>query len=104
MPRPIGRRSTTPGAHLAAALVFVASLGSAAEGPKFYPDDPISSIVDSEDASAVQERKINLIYDTAENSSTGPATRRRTSARRISTPWTRCRTRAGSRTGWAVVL
>jgi hypothetical protein len=71
----INRGKTTTSPYVAAALVFAASLGSAAQGPKFYRDDPVSRIVDSEDASAVQERKIDLIYDTAENSFYWPGDR-----------------------------
>ena len=41
--------------------------GAGANGQKFYPDDPITRIVDAEDASGVQEREIDLEYDTLEN-------------------------------------
>ncbi|MGH9371326.1 MAG: hypothetical protein ACRD15_07340 [Vicinamibacterales bacterium] len=58
--------------HLAAGLALIAGLGTAAAGPAFYPDDPILRIVDSQDASGVQERDINLIYDTLENSIAWP--------------------------------
>src|SRR5687767_11338682 len=43
-------------------------LGADAAGRKFYNDDPTSRIVDSQDASAVKERDIDLLYDTIENS------------------------------------
>ena len=49
--------------------------GAGANGRKFYPDDPISRVVDSQDASKVQERDINLIYDTLENSVSWPGDR-----------------------------
>jgi hypothetical protein len=58
--------------HLAVGLALAAAVGPGAAGPKFYADDPISRIVDSQDASGVQEREINLIYDTLENSVSWP--------------------------------
>jgi hypothetical protein len=42
---------------------------------KFYPDDPISRIVDAEDASSVQKREIDLTYDTLENLFSWPGDR-----------------------------
>jgi hypothetical protein len=45
---------------------------NAAAGRKFYPDDPIKVEIDSQDASAVKERSINLAYDTLENSFARP--------------------------------
>jgi hypothetical protein len=53
---------------LSAALALTAVLGAGAAGQKFYPDDPIARVVDSQDASAVEEREIDLLYDTIENS------------------------------------
>ncbi len=41
--------------------------GAVKNGQKFYPDDPITQIVDAEDASGVQDREIDLEYDTLEN-------------------------------------
>ena len=41
--------------------------GAVKNGQKFYPDDPITQIVDAEDASGVRERDIDLEYDTLEN-------------------------------------
>ena len=41
--------------------------GAVKNGQKFYPDDPIAQIVDAEDASGVQDRDIDLEYDTLEN-------------------------------------
>jgi hypothetical protein len=64
--------------HFAAALTVAAlgaGIGVGANGPKFYPDDPITAVVDSQDASNVQERDINLIYDTLENSVRWPGDR-----------------------------
>jgi hypothetical protein len=55
-------------AILAAAITLTYVLGAGAAARKFYPDDPISKVEDSQDASAVQERSIDLLYDTIENS------------------------------------
>jgi hypothetical protein len=55
--------------------LLVAGIGAGADGVKFYPDDPIQMVVDSQDASGVQEREINLIYDTLENSVSWPGDR-----------------------------
>jgi hypothetical protein len=53
----------------AAGCVFAVAVtaGAVKNGQKFYPDDPITQIVDAEDASGVQEREIDLQYDTLEN-------------------------------------
>ena len=53
---------------LAAGLLIATGLGAGAAGPKFFRDDPIARVVDSQDASGVEEREIDLIYDTLENS------------------------------------
>ena len=60
---------------LVAGLALAASLGTGANGAKFYPDDPVSNIVDAEDASGVQEREIDLVYDTVENAFSWPGDR-----------------------------
>jgi hypothetical protein len=60
---------------LASGLVLIAAFGAGAAGPKFYPDDPIAKLEDSQDASGVHERDINLIYDTLENSVSRPGDR-----------------------------
>ena len=52
---------------LACAVAATVTAGAGANGRKFYPDDPITRIVDAEDASGVQEREIDLEYDTLEN-------------------------------------
>ena len=52
---------------LACAVAVTLTAGAGANGHKFYPDDPITRIVDAEDASDVQEREIDLEYDTLEN-------------------------------------
>ncbi len=58
--------------RLAVALAVVAGVSALGATRKFYADDPIGRIVDSQDASGVQERDINLIYDTIENSVAWP--------------------------------
>ena len=50
-----------------ALFAIVATAGAVKNEQKFYPDDPIARIVDAEDASGVQEREIDLQYDTLEN-------------------------------------
>jgi hypothetical protein len=57
---------------IAAGLALAAVWGAGASGARFLSDDPISRIVDSQDASGVREREINLVYDTLENSFTWP--------------------------------
>ena len=57
---------------IVAVLALSAGLGTGANGAKFYPDDPVSNIVDAEDASGVQEREIDLVYDTLENAFSWP--------------------------------
>ena len=52
---------------LACAVAVTVTAGAGANGQKFYPDDPITRIVDAESASDVQEREIDLEYDTLEN-------------------------------------
>ena len=61
--------------QLAILVALAAGFGAGAAGPKFYTDDPISRIVDSQDASGVQEREIDLLYDTFENSLSWPGDR-----------------------------
>jgi hypothetical protein len=56
-------------------LVLAAGLVAAGTGRKFYPDDPIPRDVDSQDASHVQARDIDLVYDTLENSFSWPGDR-----------------------------
>ena len=52
---------------LGCAFAVAAAAGAGANGQKFYPDDPITRIVDAADASGVQEREIDLTYDTLQN-------------------------------------
>jgi hypothetical protein len=57
--------------HLGAAtagFALWAALGAGAANQKFYPDDPLPRVVDTQDASGVKERDIDLLYDTLENS------------------------------------
>ncbi len=51
----------------AAAIALASGAAGRAASPKFFPDDPIQSVPDSQDASKVEERDINLTYDTMEN-------------------------------------
>src|SRR5688572_13143313 len=60
---------------LAVCLALAAVVGAGAGSAKFFPDDPVSRIVDSQDASGVQEREIDLVYDTLENSFSWPGDR-----------------------------
>jgi hypothetical protein len=50
-----------------ASLCLVAAAGGRAATPKFFSDDPIAVVVDSQDASNVIKRDIDLAYDTIEN-------------------------------------
>ena len=70
--------------------------------PKFLVDDPIATMVDSQDASQVKMREIDLVYDTLENLLTKPGdpTAERPRAERQHRRRS-ARTRAGSRTGSA---
>ena len=86
---------------LAVGLALAAVLSAGANGLKFFPDDPLSRMVDSEDASGVQEREIDLVYDTLENSFSWPGDRTPNVRRRTSTQSMTYRTRTGSRTDWA---
>jgi hypothetical protein len=60
---------------LAAGLALAAGLSAGASSQRFYGDDPIATVVDSQDASGVQERDIDLVYDTLENSFYWPGDR-----------------------------
>ena len=59
-------------ALLGAGLALTAGLGVTASHQKFYPDDPISTLVDSQNAATVESRDIDLVYDTLENSFSSP--------------------------------
>jgi hypothetical protein len=58
---------------VAICAVFVILLtGSLWAEPKFYPDDPIAVVPDSQDASGVEPWEIDLFYDVLENTFTKP--------------------------------
>jgi hypothetical protein len=54
-------------AALTITLALAAVGGGRAATQKFFPDDPVKAVADSQDASKVEERDINLTYDTLEN-------------------------------------
>ena len=56
-------------------LALATALTGAGTGQKFFPDDPIARVVDSQDAARVEERDIDLVYDTLENSFSWPGDR-----------------------------
>ena len=56
-------------------IALASLLTAGAAGQKFYADDPVSRVDDSQDASAVKERSINLLFDTLENSFYWPGDR-----------------------------
>ena len=62
---------------LAVGLALTAGPEPRAASQKFYRDDPMSNIVDSHDASNVEKRDIDLVYDTLENSFSWPGDRTR---------------------------
>ena len=57
---------------VAIAVHRLATAGGRGATPKFLPDDPIASTIDSQDASQVTRREIDLVYDTLENLLTKP--------------------------------
>lgn len=63
------RRASTAAAVLAACVVAAAapSAQRARTAPMFYPDDPLTKVADTEDASKVQPREISLFYDASIN-------------------------------------
>ena len=61
---------------LVGAIATLAALaGSAATGPRFYPDDPLVRYPETQDASAVTEREASSGYDFIENSFLHPGER-----------------------------
>ena len=60
---------------LTVGIALTSLLTAGAAGQKFYADDPVSRVDDSQDASAVKERSINLLFDTLENSFYWPGDR-----------------------------
>ncbi|HJR59310.1 MAG TPA: hypothetical protein VJ813_07930 [Vicinamibacterales bacterium] len=51
----------------AAAAITLASTAANGQRPTFYADDPIAQVVDTQNASNVQPKEVNLIYDEARN-------------------------------------
>ena len=51
----------------AAAALTIATATVSGQRPKFYDDDPIARVVDSVDASNVQPKPVNLVYDESRN-------------------------------------
>jgi hypothetical protein len=60
---------------LTVGIALTSLLTAGAAGKKFYADDPVSKVDDSQDASAVKDRSINLLFDTLENSFYWPGDR-----------------------------
>jgi len=59
-------RSTFRSSHATVLLLVGASLLAAASsrsGPKFYGDDPVTQVADTQDASKVKPRELSLTYD-----------------------------------------
>jgi len=50
-----------------AAACIAVSTAAGGQRPKFFGDDPITRVVDTQDASGVQPKSVNLIYDEARN-------------------------------------
>jgi hypothetical protein len=65
------------------AIGLIATGGTA--GPKFYPDDPITKDVESQDASGVAERDASQLYDAIENSVLGAGERANIRALNVNT-------------------
>ena len=58
--------STRPYPKLACAVLIATGSALAAQSPsapRFYPDDPIARVADTQDASKVEERELSLYYD-----------------------------------------
>jgi len=51
----------------AAATITLATTAADGQRPAFYADDPIARVVDTQNASGVQPKQVNLIYDEARN-------------------------------------
>ena len=51
----------------AAAALTIATATVSGQRPKFYDDDPIARVVDSVDASNIQPKPVNLVYDESRN-------------------------------------
>ena len=61
-------RRTSLQPFVAIAVLLAASLAAAANGPKFYRDDPIARDPETQDASGVREAELSELFDFAENS------------------------------------
>jgi hypothetical protein len=59
----------TTAARLSAIFAAVAlfTIAPRTQSPRFFSDDPITRIVDSQDASGVRPKNVNLVYDEARN-------------------------------------
>ena len=51
----------------AALTIAIATATVSGQRPAFYGDDPIARVVDSQDASKVQPKSVNLVYDESRN-------------------------------------
>ena len=51
----------------AAAALAIISADVSGQRPKFYPDDPIATAPDTQDASGVLRKDVNLVYDEGRN-------------------------------------
>lgn len=51
----------------AAAIITIITATVSGQRPKFYDDDPIARVVDSQNASKVQPKSVNLVYDESRN-------------------------------------
>ena len=60
-------RLTTKHLLCAATAVALSSVVATGQRPKFYSDDPLARVVDTQDASNVQPKDVNLIYDEMRN-------------------------------------
>ena len=60
-------RSTNRNLICAASAVALLSVAATAQRPKFFNDDPLARIVDTQDAADVQPKNVNLIYDEMRN-------------------------------------
>jgi len=48
-------------------VLVLASNVVTGQRPQFYPDDPLTSVADTRDASGVRPKSVNLVYDEAKN-------------------------------------
>ena len=60
------RKSALHVACAAAALAIV-SADVSGQRPKFYPDDPVANVPDTQDASSVARKDVSLVYDEGRN-------------------------------------